>query len=127
MKMVPLALLACFIAYGCGCAQQGDHLAGGHDAGGFPVIGSPGSSVDISPARLPAAPNRRAIAVASLFENWDSTLVTREGTARTDLRPKAGVLLHRYPYMTVGGQGQIPQGGLRPQPKGAHFSRQYGR
>ncbi|KKM60117.1 hypothetical protein LCGC14_1545110 [marine sediment metagenome] len=75
----------------------------GHDEGGFPVIGTPGSSVDISPARLSAAKNRHAIAVASLFETWDSTLVTHQGAVRTDLRPKAGVLLHRYPYMTVGG------------------------
>ena len=69
----------------------------------FPVIGSAGSPVDISPARLPRAKAPPEITPASLFENWDGTLVTREGTARTDLRPKAGVLFHRYPYMTVGG------------------------
>lgn len=69
----------------------------------FPVIGSAGSPVDISPARLQKAETPPAITAASLFENWDGTLVTREGTVRTDLRPKAGVLLHRYLYMTVGG------------------------
>ena len=69
----------------------------------FPVIGSAGSPVDISPARLQKAETPPAIAPGSLFENWDGTLITRQGTARTDLRPKAGVLFHRYPYMTVGG------------------------
>jgi hypothetical protein len=69
----------------------------------FPVIGSAGSPVDISPARLRKAETPPAITAASLFENWDGTLITREGRVRTDLRPKAGVLLHRYLYMTVGG------------------------
>ena len=103
MKTIRFVMLACFFAYGCGRVQQKDQRTDGHGEGGFPVIGTTGFSVDISPTRLPVAENRHSSAIASLFENWDGTLSTREGTARTDLRPKAGVLLHRYPHMTVGG------------------------
>ena len=43
----------------------------------FPVIGSAGSPVDISPARLPKAEYPPGLTTASLFENWDGTLITR--------------------------------------------------
>lgn len=98
-----LAVLACGLACCCGCPQRGEHSAQVDAGAGFPPIGSPGSPLNILPEQMQTANRAQQFAGPSLFDNWDGTLITQEGNPRADLRPKEGILLHRYPNVTVGG------------------------
>ena len=103
IKFSRLAILALAVPIFFGCNPQSDPTLSNQKEVGFPKLGSMNSPVDLSAARL--APTERVgpFLGEALFDNWDGSLITKEGNARTDLRPKSGILLHHYPNVTVDG------------------------